>query len=51
VRHGTTFDVLLPLLPVLGSCVLSFIYVGIYWNKHQYGCHPQSRYNVDAQGA
>jgi uncharacterized membrane protein len=40
VPHGATLDALLPLLPVLGSCVLSFIYVGIYWNKLQYGCHP-----------
>jgi hypothetical protein len=22
------------------SYVLSFVYVGIYWNKLQYGCHP-----------
>jgi uncharacterized membrane protein len=40
VPHGATFDALLPLLPVLGSYVLSFIYVGIYWNKHQHGCYP-----------
>jgi uncharacterized membrane protein len=37
VPHGATFDALLPMLPVLGSYVLSFNYVGIYWNKHQYG--------------
>jgi uncharacterized membrane protein len=37
VPHGARFDVPLPLLPILGSYVLSFIYVGIYWNKHQYG--------------
>ncbi len=40
VPHDATFDALLPLLPVLGSYVLSFIYVGIYWNKLQYGCYP-----------
>jgi hypothetical protein len=36
VPHGATFDDLIPLLPVLGSYVLSFIYVGIYWNKLQH---------------
>jgi uncharacterized membrane protein len=40
VPHGATFDDLLPVLPVLGSYVLSFIYVGIYWNKLQYGSYP-----------
>ncbi|MET0855415.1 MAG: TMEM175 family protein [Telluria sp.] len=49
--HGAGFDVLVPLLPILGSYILSFIYVGIYWNKHRYGCHPYSTNNVDAQGA
>jgi uncharacterized membrane protein len=40
VPHGATFEALVPVLPVLGSYVLSFIYVGIYWNKLQYGCYP-----------
>ena len=40
VPHGASFNDLLPLLPVLGSYVLSFIYVGIYWNKLQCGCYP-----------
>jgi uncharacterized membrane protein len=39
VPHGASFNDLLPLLPVLGSYVLSFIYVGIYWNKLQYGSY------------
>ena len=42
VPHGASFNDLLPLLPVLGSYVLSFIYVGIYWNKLQYGCYPST---------
>ena len=33
--HGTSLAALLPLIPVFFSYVLSFIYVGIYWNKHQ----------------
>ena len=40
VPHGATLDTLLPLAPVLLSYVLSFIYVGIYWNKHRYANYP-----------
>jgi uncharacterized membrane protein len=40
VPHGASFNDLVPLLPVLGSYVLSFIYVGIYWNKLQYANNP-----------
>ncbi len=39
VPHGTTFDALLPLVPVFLSYVLSFIYVGIYWNNHHHMLH------------
>jgi uncharacterized membrane protein len=38
--HGADFSVLLPLWPVFMSYVLSFIYVGIYWNKLQYANYP-----------
>jgi uncharacterized membrane protein len=36
VPHGETLEALLPLLPVFLSYVLSFIYVGIYWNNHHH---------------
>ncbi len=39
VPHGASFNELLPLLPVIGSYVLSFIYVGIYWNNHHHMLH------------
>jgi uncharacterized membrane protein len=42
VPHGASFDDLLPLLPVLGSYVVSFLYIAIYWNKLQYGCYLTS---------
>jgi len=42
VPHGTTFDALAPLLPVFLSYVLSFIYVGIYWNNHHHMLHAAS---------
>ena len=34
VPHETQFADLIPLLPVTLSYVLSFIYIGIYWNNH-----------------
>jgi uncharacterized membrane protein len=33
VPHGDSLNDLLPVLPVFLSYVLSFVYVGIYWNK------------------
>ncbi|MDI1361402.1 TMEM175 family protein [Methylotenera sp.] len=36
VPHGSDFASLTPLLPVFLSYVLSFIYVGIYWNNHHH---------------
>ena len=34
--EGTDFAALQPLLPVFASYVVSFIYVGIYWNNHHH---------------
>ncbi len=34
--HGSNFAALKPLLPVFLSYVLSFVYVGIYWNNHHH---------------
>ena len=39
VPHGTSFAELEPLLPVFLSYILSFIYVGIYWNNHHHMLH------------
>jgi TMEM175 potassium channel family protein len=39
VPHGEDFDTLAPLWPVLLSYVLSFAYVGIYWNNHHHMLH------------
>ena len=36
VPHAPTFAALAPLWPVLLSYVLSFVYVGIYWNNHHH---------------
>jgi uncharacterized membrane protein len=39
VPHGTEIGTLKPLLPVFLSYVLSFIYIGIYWNNHHHMFH------------
>jgi uncharacterized membrane protein len=39
VPHGESLEALLPLCPVFFSYVLSFIYVGIYWNNHHHMLH------------
>jgi len=36
VPHGEHFDALTSLMPVFSSYVLSFVYVGIYWNNHHH---------------
>lgn len=39
VPHEVSFSALKPVLPVFLSYVLSFIYVGIYWNNHHHMMH------------
>jgi uncharacterized membrane protein len=41
----TTVEALRPLLPVLLSYVLSFVYIGIYWNNHHHMFHATHRVN------
>jgi uncharacterized membrane protein len=43
VPHGETLDALRPLVPVLLSYVLSFLYVGIYWNNHHHLLHAAQK--------
>lgn len=43
VPHGTDWDVLRPLVPVFLSYVLSFVYLGIYWNNHHHMLHATDR--------
>jgi uncharacterized membrane protein len=37
--HGTELEALRPLAPAFLSYVLSFVYVGIYWNNHHHLLH------------
>ncbi len=39
VPHGNDFEALKPLIPVVISYILSFIYIGIYWNNHHHLMH------------
>ena len=41
--HGADLAALQPLLPVFLSYVLSFIYLGIYWNNHHHLLHSTHR--------
>jgi uncharacterized membrane protein len=45
IPHGDTWQVLLPMLPVFGTYVLSFVYLGIYWNNHHHMLHAAERVN------
>jgi uncharacterized membrane protein len=42
VPHDPDFRALIPLWPVFISYVLSFIYLGIYWNNHHHLLHAVS---------
>jgi uncharacterized membrane protein len=43
VPHGESLDALAPLLPVFLTYVLSFVYLGIYWNNHHHMLHATNR--------
>jgi len=45
VPHGTDLAALRPLIPVFVSYVLSFVYVGIYWNNHHHMLHAAGKVN------
>ena len=39
VPRGETFEALVPLIPVFLGYLLSFAYIGIYWNNHHHMLH------------
>jgi uncharacterized membrane protein len=43
VPHETDLEALTPRLPIFLSYVLSFIYVGIYWNNHHHLLHTTQK--------
>ena len=45
VPHGADVAALRPLLPVFLTYVMSFAYLGIYWNNHHHMMHITTRVN------
>jgi len=45
VPHGDDWAALQPVIPVFFNYVLSYIYVGIYWNNHHHMVHTVERVN------
>ena len=45
VPHGTDWEALRPLLPIFLTYVLSFVYLGIYWNNHHHMLYATDRIN------
>ena len=43
--RGTDLAALSPVIPVFLSYVLSFVYIGIYWNNHHHLLHATQRVN------
>jgi uncharacterized membrane protein len=43
--HGTDWDALRPLLPGFLTYVLSYVFLGIYWNNHHHMMHAIDRVN------
>ena len=45
VPHGSDLHALTPLIPVFLSYILSFLYIGIYWNNHHHLLHATRHIN------
>ncbi|HEY6213296.1 MAG TPA: TMEM175 family protein [Vicinamibacterales bacterium] len=45
VPHGSDWSALAPIAPVFVTYVLSFVFLGIYWNNHHHMLHATRRIN------
>jgi uncharacterized membrane protein len=45
VPHGDDWSAIRPLLPAFSTYVLSFVFLGIYWNNHHHMLHAAERIN------
>jgi TMEM175 potassium channel family protein len=43
--HGASLQALRPVIPVFLSYIVSFVYIGIYWNNHHHLLHATQRVN------
>ena len=45
IPHGADWEAIRPVVPVFFTYVLSFVYLGIYWNNHHHMLQATSRVN------
>jgi len=45
IPHGASWEALRPVVPVFLTYVLSFVFLGIYWNNHHHLLRARSRIN------
>jgi uncharacterized membrane protein len=45
IPHGDSIRALAPIVPAFLTYVLSFVYLGIYWNNHHHMFHATTRIN------
>lgn len=45
IPHGTDWEAIRPIVPVFLTYVLSFVYLGIYWNNHHHMLYVTDRIN------
>ena len=45
IPHGTDWEAIKPILPTLGSYILSFVFIGIYWGNHHHLLHTALKVN------
>jgi uncharacterized membrane protein len=45
VPEGASWDVLRPLVPIFLTYLLSYVFLGIYWNNHHHMLHAAERIN------
>ena len=45
IPHGTDWNTIKTIFPALGSYVLSFVFIGIYWGNHHHLVHTAKRVN------
>src|SRR3954452_882054 len=43
--HGADLQALRPVIPVFLNYLVSFVYIGIYWNNHHHLLHATQRVN------
>src|SRR3954469_22124059 len=45
IPHGTDWEAIRPIVPVFLTYILSFVYLGIYWNNHHHMLYVTDRIN------